>query len=81
MKLLKTIALIVALVGVGYIAPPALGYTTPDDNPILGKDPQPARYADRYTGSADSGGVSWKPPTSSMQRRRMRTDDRGTKLP
>ncbi len=27
------------------------------DNPILGKDPQPARYADRYTGTNDSGGV------------------------
>jgi len=27
------------------------------DNPILGKDPQPARYADRYTGTADNGGV------------------------
>jgi Zn-dependent metalloprotease len=27
------------------------------DNPILGKDPQPAHYADRYTGSADNGGV------------------------
>ncbi len=27
------------------------------DNPILGTDPQPARYADRYTGSADNGGV------------------------
>ncbi|MFN8078017.1 MAG: M4 family metallopeptidase [Kineosporiaceae bacterium] len=27
------------------------------DNPILGKDPQPANYADRYTGSADNGGV------------------------
>lgn len=27
------------------------------DNPVLGKDPQPAHYADRYTGSADNGGV------------------------
>jgi Zn-dependent metalloprotease len=27
------------------------------DNPILGKDPQPAHYASRYTGSADNGGV------------------------
>ncbi len=27
------------------------------DNPILGTDPQPAHYADRYTGSADNGGV------------------------
>ncbi|WP_310526643.1 M4 family metallopeptidase [Nocardioides sp.] len=27
------------------------------DNPILGKDPQPAHYADRYTGAADNGGV------------------------
>ena len=27
------------------------------DNPILGKDPQPAHYADRYTGTADNGGV------------------------
>jgi Zn-dependent metalloprotease len=27
------------------------------DNPILGKDPQPARYADRYTGTSDNGGV------------------------
>lgn len=27
------------------------------DNPILGKDPQPAHYADRFTGSADNGGV------------------------
>ena len=27
------------------------------DNSILGKDPQPHRYADRYTGSADNGGV------------------------
>ncbi|TIC87702.1 peptidase M4 family protein [Nocardioides sp. GY 10113] len=27
------------------------------DNPILGKDPQPAHYADRYTGNADNGGV------------------------
>ena len=27
------------------------------DNPILGHDPQPAHYADRYTGSGDNGGV------------------------
>ena len=27
------------------------------DNSILGKDPQPATYADRYTGTADNGGV------------------------
>lgn len=27
------------------------------DNPILGKDPQPAHYKDRYTGTADNGGV------------------------
>ncbi|MDH3680445.1 MAG: M4 family metallopeptidase [Acidimicrobiia bacterium] len=27
------------------------------DNPILGKDPQPAHYDDRYQGSADNGGV------------------------
>jgi Zn-dependent metalloprotease len=27
------------------------------DNPILGKDPQPAHYADRYTGTDDNGGV------------------------
>lgn len=27
------------------------------DNAILGKDPQPAHYADRYTGSGDNGGV------------------------
>ena len=27
------------------------------DNPILGSDPQPAHYADRYTGTADNGGV------------------------
>jgi Zn-dependent metalloprotease len=27
------------------------------DNPILGKDPQPAHYANRYTGTADNGGV------------------------
>ena len=27
------------------------------DNTILGKDPQPAHYDDRYTGSADNGGV------------------------
>lgn len=27
------------------------------DNPILGRDPQPAHYADRYTGTADNGGV------------------------
>jgi Zn-dependent metalloprotease len=27
------------------------------DNPLLGKDPQPANYANRYTGSADNGGV------------------------
>jgi Zn-dependent metalloprotease len=27
------------------------------DNPILGKDPQPAHYSDRYTGTADNGGV------------------------
>ena len=27
------------------------------DNPILGKDPQPAHYADRYTGTGDNGGV------------------------
>jgi Zn-dependent metalloprotease len=27
------------------------------NNPIMGKDPQPANYADRYTGSADNGGV------------------------
>lgn len=27
------------------------------DNPVLGKDPQPAHYADRYTGTADYGGV------------------------
>ncbi|MEQ6899696.1 M4 family metallopeptidase [Nocardioides sp. YIM 152588] len=27
------------------------------DNPILGQDPQPAHYADRYTGNADNGGV------------------------
>ncbi len=27
------------------------------DNPILGADPQPAHYDDRYTGSADNGGV------------------------
>lgn len=27
------------------------------DNPILGKDPQPAHYKDRYTGTADHGGV------------------------
>jgi Zn-dependent metalloprotease len=27
------------------------------DNPLLGKDPQPAHYKDRYTGSGDNGGV------------------------
>ena len=27
------------------------------DNPVLGKDPQPAHYADRFTGSGDNGGV------------------------
>jgi Zn-dependent metalloprotease len=27
------------------------------DNPIFGKDPQPAHYANRYTGTADNGGV------------------------
>jgi Zn-dependent metalloprotease len=27
------------------------------DNPTLGKDPQPAHYADRYTGTGDNGGV------------------------
>jgi Zn-dependent metalloprotease len=27
------------------------------DNPTLGKDPQPAHYANRYTGTADNGGV------------------------
>ncbi len=27
------------------------------DNPILGKDPQPAHYDDRYTGTGDNGGV------------------------
>ena len=27
------------------------------DNPIIGKDPQPAHYADRYTGTSDNGGV------------------------
>jgi Zn-dependent metalloprotease len=27
------------------------------DNPILGKDPQPAHYSSRYTGTADNGGV------------------------
>jgi Zn-dependent metalloprotease len=27
------------------------------DNPTLGTDPQPAHYADRYTGTADNGGV------------------------
>ena len=27
------------------------------DNSILGKDPQPAHYDDRYTGTADNGGV------------------------
>lgn len=27
------------------------------DNALLGKDPQPAHYADRFTGSADNGGV------------------------
>jgi Zn-dependent metalloprotease len=27
------------------------------DNPTLGSDPQPAHYADRYTGTADNGGV------------------------
>ena len=27
------------------------------DNAVLGKDPQPATYADRYTGTADNGGV------------------------
>lgn len=27
------------------------------DNPIMGKDPQPAAYADRFTGTADNGGV------------------------
>ncbi len=27
------------------------------DNPILGKDPQPAHYKDRYTGTGDNGGV------------------------
>lgn len=27
------------------------------DNDILGKDPQPAHYDDRYTGTADNGGV------------------------
>jgi Zn-dependent metalloprotease len=27
------------------------------DNPIMGADPQPAHYDDRYTGSADNGGV------------------------
>ena len=27
------------------------------DNPILGTDPQPAHYADRYTGTGDNGGV------------------------
>lgn len=27
------------------------------DNAILGKDPQPAHYADRFTGTADNGGV------------------------
>ena len=27
------------------------------DNPIMGRDPQPAHYDDRYTGSADNGGV------------------------
>jgi Zn-dependent metalloprotease len=27
------------------------------DNPILGEDPQPAHYADRFTGSGDNGGV------------------------
>jgi len=27
------------------------------DNPIIGKDPQPANYANRYTGTADNGGV------------------------
>jgi Zn-dependent metalloprotease len=27
------------------------------NNPIIGKDPQPAHYADRFTGSGDNGGV------------------------
>ncbi|MFC5380604.1 M4 family metallopeptidase [Aquipuribacter nitratireducens] len=27
------------------------------DNPVLGTDPQPAHYTDRYTGSGDNGGV------------------------
>ncbi|MGD9961445.1 M4 family metallopeptidase [Nocardioides sp.] len=27
------------------------------DNPILGKDPQPDHYANRYTGTGDNGGV------------------------
>jgi Zn-dependent metalloprotease len=35
------------------MAHPGLAY----DNPILGKDPQPAHYDDRYQGSADNGGV------------------------
>jgi Zn-dependent metalloprotease len=27
------------------------------DNPIIGKDPQPAHYSNRYTGTGDNGGV------------------------
>jgi Zn-dependent metalloprotease len=27
------------------------------DNPIIGRDPQPSHYANRYTGPADNGGV------------------------
>lgn len=27
------------------------------DNPVLGKDPQPAHYSKRYTGTGDNGGV------------------------
>ena len=33
------------------------GPGTAYDNPIIGKDPQPAHYDNRYTGSGDNGGV------------------------
>ena len=53
------------LIGAGLLAPGIQGVAlrslkepgTAYDDPMLGKDPQPAHYSNRYTGSQDSGGV------------------------
>jgi Zn-dependent metalloprotease len=53
------------LIGAGLLAPGVKGVAlrsmkapgTAYDDPVLGKDPQPAHYKDLYQGSSDNGGV------------------------